>query len=477
MLQKTQFYIDGQWVDPQVAKQVELINPATEQAYGVVSYGAASDVDLAVEAARKAFGHYRHTSLDERLTWLKNLAAIYERRYEEMAQTISLEMGAPITMAREEHAASGQWHLNNIIQELPNFPFEHPLYPDMPEQRVRHEPIGVCGLITPWNWPINQLMLKIAPALAVGCTVVLKPSEVAPLSALLLAEMMDEAGFPTGVFNLVNGDGLNVGSAMSKHVDVQMMSFTGSTGAGIAVMKDAADTVKKVTLELGGKSPNVVFADADLETVVAAGVANCFCNVGQTCVAPTRMLVERSAYDQVVALATEAANNTLVDDPSKEWAHLGPLSSKAQFDKVQSMIQMAMDEGAHLVAGGLGRPEGLETGYFARPTVFADVRNDMRIAQEEVFGPVLTIIPFDTESQAIEMANDTPYGLNARVQSGDMERARRVASQLDAGMVQINGVSPVAGIPFGGFKQSGIGREGGRWGLEDYCEVKIVSGW
>lgn len=477
MLEKKQFYINGQWVNPQTPKQADLINPATEAVYGVVSYGAQADVDLAVAAAREAFKTYRHTSIAEHLALLQKLASIYERRYEEMAQTISLEMGAPITMARDEHAASGQWHLTNVIQELQTFKFEYPLYQDKPEQQIRHEPIGVCGLITPWNWPINQLMLKIAPALAVGCTVVLKPSEVAPLSALLLAEMIDEAGFPAGVFNLVNGDGLNVGSAMSKHKGIDMMSFTGSTGAGIAVMKDAAETVKKVTLELGGKSPNLVFADADLASAVSAGVANCFCNVGQTCVAPTRMLVERSVYDQVVALAAEAASNTTVGDPTQEGGHLGPLSSQTQYEKVQSMIQMAMDEGARLVAGGLGKPEGLETGFFARPTVFADVNNQMRIAQEEVFGPVLVIIPFDSEDEAIEIANDTPYGLNARVQSGDMQRARRVASQLEAGMVQINGVSPVAGIPFGGYKQSGIGREGGRWGLEDYLEVKILSGW
>lgn len=477
MLNKNSFYIDGQWQKPVIEKTLNLINPANEEIYGTISLGSKADVDLAVTAARKAFKTWSNTSTEERKAYLVKLLAIYESRSEEMAQAISLEMGAPISMSREEHVASGHWHLSNAIQELDTFQFEYPLYEGKEEQHIYHEPIGVCGLITPWNWPINQLMLKVAPALAVGCTMVLKPSEISPISALLLAEMFDEAGFPAGVFNLINGTGLDVGAVMSEHPDIDMMSFTGSTGAGVAVMKAAADSVKKVTLELGGKSPNLIFADADLEAVVKAGVGNCFGNAGQTCVAPTRMLVERSVYDKVVELAIANAEQTQVADPTLEGTHMGPLSSTAQFEKVQFMIQKGLDEGARLVAGGLGRPNGLTQGYFVRPTIFADVNNQMDIAREEIFGPVLSIIPFDTEEEAIEIANDTPFGLNARVQTANKERAHRVARQLQAGMVQVNGVSPIAGIPFGGYKQSGIGREGGRWGMHDYVETKIISGW
>ena len=360
---------------------------------------------------------------------------------------------------------------------METFTFESPLKPELNNQQIIYQPIGVCGLITPWNWPINQLALKVIPALAVGCTVILKPSEIAPLSAMLLTEMIDEAGYPAGVFNLINGDGLNVGSAISAHADIDMVSFTGSTGAGTAVMKSAAETVKKVTLELGGKSPNLIFADADIETAVTAGTKNCFGNTGQTCVAPTRMLVEHSIYDQAVSIAKMVAESVLIDTPETPGDHIGPLSSKAQFIKVQQMIQKGIAEGATLVAGGLGKPDGFSTGYYVKPTVFSDVNNDMSIAREEIFGPVLSIIPFDSEEKAIEIANDTPFGLNARISTGDQQRAKRVARQLDAGMIQINGVSPAAGTPFGGMKKSGIGREGGHFGLEDYLEIKAVSGW
>lgn len=477
------FYIDGQWVNPinagnagEKAGVLDVINPATEQAFAQISMGSKSDVDVAVAAANKALPAWKKTSKAERKALLVSLLAQYEENYELIAQSISYEMGAPITMAREQHAASGLFHLKNFIEEFDNFQFEHPFHGDA-SQLIAYEPIGVCGLITPWNWPINQLSLKIIPALAVGCTVVLKPSEIAPLSAMILADLIDKAGYPAGVFNLVHGNGMEVGSAISNHTGINMVSFTGSTNAGIAVMKSAADSVKKVTLELGGKSPNVVFADANLESAVNAGTGNCFGNTGQTCVAPTRMIVERSVYEQAIAIAKTTAETTKVGLPTEEGDHMGPLSSQAQFDKVQAMIQVGIDEGATLVAGGLGKPEGFSEGYYVRPTVFANVHNGMRIAQEEIFGPVLCIIPFDNEDEAIAIANDTPFGLNARVQTQDMKKAQRVARQLDAGMVQINGASLASGTPFGGFKQSGIGREGGKWGLEDYLEVKAISGW
>ena len=477
MLDKTEFYIDGKWEKPQIQNQAKLVNPATEQPYATVSMGTKEDVDRAVIAARQAFQFWKQTTRKQRLDLLNNLLKIYKRRYNEMAQTISTEMGAPITMARQEHAQSGLSHLQDFIETLETFEFEQPLKPHLENQQIIYQPIGICGLITPWNWPINQLALKVIPALAVGCTVVLKPSEIAPLSAMLLAEMIDEAGYPAGVFNLVNGDGLNVGNAISGHEDIDMVSFTGSTNAGIAVMKSAATTVKKVTLELGGKSPNIIFADADVESAVASGTNNCFGNSGQTCVAPTRLLVERSIYDQAVTIAKSVTESVSIDSPEKQGDHIGPLSSQDQFTKVQEMIQKGIDEGATLVAGGLGKPEGMTKGYYVKPTVFANVNNQMAIAKEEIFGPVLSIIPFDTEEQAIDIANDTPYGLNARLSTGDKQRAKRVARQLDAGMIQINGVSPAAGTPFGGMKKSGIGREGGRFGLEDYLEVKAVSGW
>ena len=474
--QKTDFYIDGAWRAPLEAKTIEVINPANEKPYAVISAGSSQDIDLAVAAARKAFPTWSETPAEERIGYIRRLVEIYETRLEEMAKAISLEMGAPITLARESQAAAGLSHTKAFIAAFENFEFEEILSPKHPNQTVVREPIGVCGLITPWNWPMNQIALKVIPALAVGCTVILKPSEIAPMSAMLFAEFVDQAGFPKGVFNLVNGEGTVVGEALSQHPDVDMMSFTGSTRAGTAVSRAAAATVKRVSLELGGKSPNIVFADADLEKAMSRSLAHCFENTGQSCNAPTRMLVERSVYDKAVEIAKKVTAGTKVGDPAKEGDHIGPLSSSIQFEKVQQLIQKGIDEGARLVAGGTGRPDGFTEGDFVKPTVFADVNNDMTIAREEIFGPVLAMIPFETEEEAIAIANDTPYGLAAYIQTGSPERAKRVARKLRAGMVQINGTSRAPGSPFGGYKQSGNGREGGKWGLEDFMEVKLISG-
>ena len=476
MLDKRQFFIDGRWVAPAVAHDLEVIDPATETACAVISLGSAADTDAAVAAARAAFPTWRDTPVDERLARLEALARVYTERADEMAAAISQEMGAPISLAKAAQAAAGAGHIKTFIRTLRNFAFERPLGEHAPNTRILYEPIGVCGLITPWNWPMNQVTLKVVPALAAGCTVVLKPSEIAPLSSMLFAEMIAAAGFPAGVFNLVNGDGAGVGTQLSGHADVDMISFTGSTRAGIAISRNAADTVKRVSLELGGKGANLIFADAD-EKAVVRGVRRCFNNSGQSCNAPTRMLVERSIYDQVVDAAAQLARSTAVGQPGQEGAHIGPVVSAAQFDKIQRLIQAGIDEGARLVAGGPGKPEGHDTGYFVRPTVFADVNNSMTIAREEIFGPVLSIIPFDTEDEAIAIANDSPYGLTHYVQTQDPARARRVARQLRAGMVEVNGQALGAGAPFGGYKQSGNGREGGVWGLEEFLEVKAVSDW
>ncbi|MDQ0999218.1 aldehyde dehydrogenase (NAD+) [Phyllobacterium ifriqiyense] len=477
MLRKTDFYIDGKWIAPIVAKELEVINPADEQAFATISLGSAADVDKAVIAARNAFTTWSISTREDRLAWLERLIAIYESRLSDMARAISSEMGAPMTMALEEQAASGMGHLKAFQRALKNFEFERPLDAHNKNVRIAYEAIGVCGLITPWNWPMNQVVLKVVPAIAAGCTVILKPSEVAPMSSILFAEIIDASDLPAGVFNLVNGDGPTVGEAMSRHPGIDMMSFTGSTRAGIAVTKAAADTVKRVSLELGGKSPNIVFADTDVEAAVKRGVAHVFNNTGQSCNAPTRMLVERSVYDKATEVAAQTAKATKVGDPSQEGDHMGPLVSELQFNKVQGLIEQGIKEGARLIAGGTGRPEGFNRGYYVRPTVFADVNNGMTIAREEIFGPVLTMIPFDTEEEAVEIANDTPYGLAAYVQSGNVERIKRVSKQLRAGMVRINGASHAADAPFGGYKQSGIGREGGHWGLEDFLEVKAISGW
>ncbi|MBB3393625.1 aldehyde dehydrogenase family protein [Rhizobium sp. BK060] len=471
MLDKRKFYINGEWVAPLVANDLEVINPATEKPVAAISMGTAADIDRAVAAAKKAFATYSRTSVEERLALLERLLEIYKCRYEEMAQTITLELGAPITMSREQQADVGVGHLQGFIDALKRLKIRDTL----PNGDVLlREPIGVCGLITPWNWPINQIALKVVPALATGSTCVLKPSEFTPLNAMLYAEMIHEAGFPAGTFNLVNGDGVNVGAALSRHRDVDMMSFTGSTRAGIAVSKDAADTVKRVTLELGGKSPNIVFEDADLEDRITGSVLECFNNSGQSCDAPTRLLVQRSVYDKVVEIAERVGREAKVGNPEVEGGHIGPLVSDVQFGRVQALIKAGIAEGARVLVGGAGKPEGFETGYFVKPTIFADVNNDMRVAREEVFGPVLAIMQFDTEDEAITIANDTNYGLAAYVQSGDPARAERVATRLRAGMVHINGAPHRYGSPFGGYKQSGNGREGGMFGLEDFMELKTL---
>ena len=465
------FYIDGAWVKPASNTEFPVLNPATEQQIGVITLGNEDDVNRAVAAAKAAFETYSRTTKEERLALLEKLLEVTKARMEELAQAMTAEMGAPITMSRSPQADSAVEHLQNFIKALKSLDDRETL--PNGDTLVR-EPIGVCGLITPWNWPINQVVLKVIPALATGCTCILKPSEHTPVSAVLYAEIIHEAGFPPGAFNLVQGDGPTVGAAMSRHPDIQMISFTGSVRAGTAVTKAAADTVKRVTLELGGKSPNLVFADCDLEERVTASVKECFFNTGQSCDAPTRLLVERSCYDDVLEIARRAAEAQAVGDPTQEGDHLGPLFDKIQFDRVQTLINVGIDEGARLLAGGPGKPDGFETGWFVKPTVFADVTNDMRIAREEIFGPVLVIIPFDDEAEAIAIANDTPYGLAAFLQTGDPERAERVAAQLRAGAVHINGGGFGYGSPFGGYKQSGNGREGGIMGLEDYQEVKTL---
>lgn len=468
------FYIGGRWVDPISADQMPVLNPATEEQVGTVSLGNRDDVNRAVTAANEAFQSYAQTSKDDRLSLLIAVKAITEKRLEDLAQAMRIEMGAPISMARSAQADAGLGPLDGFIEALEAL--EERLELSNGDTLVR-EPVGVCGLITPWNWPINQIALKVLPALATGCTCVLKPSEHTPISAMIYAEILDEAGCPPGVFNLVNGTGTAVGAALSQHPDIRMISFTGSTNAGIAVSHDAAPMVKRVTLELGGKSPNLVFADCDLEERVAASVAKTMFNTGQSCDAATRLLVERNCYDQVLEIAKRTAAAVEVGNPAEEGDHIGPLFDKVQFDRVQEMIKIGIQEGATLLVGGLGKPEDHPTGWFAKPTIFADVSNDMRIAREEIFGPVLVIIPFEDEAEAIEIANDTPYGLAAYIQTGDMDRAKRVSRQLQAGAIHLNGAGMAYGSPFGGYKQSGNGREGGPMGLEDYLETKTLHGF
>lgn len=453
-----------------------IYDPSTEEPYEEIAWGAQEDVDRAVAAAHSAFKTWGLTDKLERLEILHKLIAIYERRIHEMATVISQEMGAPIDLALEAQAGSGLSHLKVFAAALSAMEFDTPLNANTQSDRIVLEPIGVVALITPWNWPMNQVALKVGAALAAGCTMVLKPSEMTPLSSMLFADFIHEAGFPAGVFNLVNGDGIGVGSALTVHPDVDMVSFTGSTRAGVLISKAAADTVKRVSLELGGKSPNLVFADSDVDQVVRAGTSFCFENAGQSCNNATRMLVERSVYDKAVAIAKKTADSTRVDVASLHGGHMGPLSSKVQFDKVQEFIKKGIAEGGRLLSGGLGRPDNLPKGWFARPTVFADVTPEMTLYREEVFGPVLVMTPFDTEEEAIEMANDTPYGLQAYLQTGNKERAQRVTRQLRVGMVSINGSYQAADAPFGGYKQSGNGREGSVWGIEDFLEVKSVSG-
>jgi aldehyde dehydrogenase (NAD+) len=477
MLIKREFYIDGTWSLPQTPADFEVVNPADEQPCATISLGSAADIDRAVSAARGAFALWSLSTRDERQALIARIADVYESRMDEMGRLITLEMGAPVRIASDVQAGLCLTHIRAFLRTLDSFEFEQALWPDVTSEHIIHEAIGVVALITPWNWPMNQISLKVIAALAAGCTIVLKPSEVSPLSALLFAEILDEAGVPKGVFNLVNGEGAVVGEALSRHRDVDMVSFTGSTRAGIAITKAAADTVKRVSLELGGKSPNIVFDDVDVVTAISRSAKACFANTGQSCNAPTRLLVQRSIYNQAVEVAADVANQIVVGDPDDAATELGPLASAAQFAKVQSMIEKGMAEGAQLVAGGPGRPRGLNSGFFARPTVFADVDNQMSIARDEIFGPVLSIIPFDSEEDAIAIANDSDYGLAAVVYSAESERAHRVARKLRAGMVRINGADRAPGSPFGGYKQSGNGREGGRWGLHEFLEVKAVSGW
>jgi aldehyde dehydrogenase (NAD+) len=476
MLDKRDFYINGKWIAPAAPRDLEVIDPSTEGPCAVISLGDQADTDAAVQAARTAFATWSLTSKSERLGLLKALLKEYRRRQDEMAAAISLEMGAPIDMATKQQATTGEEIIEQFIETLESFEFESTPWPQAPDERIFKEPIGVCGLITPWNWPINQVALKVVPALAAGCTVVLKPSEIAPLSSLLLAEMLDAIGCPPGVFNLVNGDGPGVGSQLSAHPDVDMISFTGSTRAGRLISKAAADTIKRVTLELGGKGANIVFADAD-EAAVKRGVRLMMNNTGQSCNAPSRMLVERSYYDEAVDIAADTANMTSVGPSAEHGRHIGPLASAAQFEKVQGLVETGIKEGARLVAGGLGRPEGLNRGFFARPTIFADVNNDMTIAREEIFGPVLVMIPFEDEAEAVRIANDTVYGLTNYVQTQNGERANRVGRALRSGMVRINGTSSKVPSSFGGYKQSGNGREGGPWGMDEFLEVKHATGW
>jgi len=475
MIDKKKFYINGEWVSPNIPNDLEVINPSNEEVCAVISLGGISDTNAAVAASKKSFIMWWNTSKEKKLELLNNLLKIYLRRSDEMAQAISIEMGAPIDWAMEQQSKSGEEHIKNFIKTYSDFNFEKYYNKNMGNY-ISYEPIGVCALITPWNWPINQIALKVVPALASGCTMILKPSEIAPLSGMLFAEMIHEAEFPKGVFNLVNGDGPGVGSQLSSHQDVDMISFTGSTRAGRLITKNAAETIKKVCLELGGKGANIVFADAN-EKSIRNGVRRVFNNSGQSCNAPTRLLVETSIYQKAIKEAIDVANSTSVDYAEKKGRHIGPVVSKVQFDKIQNLIKKGIDEGATLSAGGLNRPQGLNKGYFVRPTVFTDVNNEMTIAKEEIFGPVISIIPFSTEEEAIKISNDTSYGLTNYIQTEDKEKAQRVARQLRSGMVEINGESFADGSPFGGFKQSGSGREGGSWGLEEYLEVKSISGW
>ena len=469
----TRFYIDGHWVAPSQPGTLEVVNPATEMVAGVISAGSRADVDLAVAAARRAFEGYSRTSREERMALLERIVAAYKRRMDDMARAISEEMGAPLEkVAKRMQAPAGLGHFRVALEILKDYEFDK----RQGSIQVVREPVGVCGLITPWNWPANQIACKVAPALACGCTMVLKPSEVAPLSGHVMAEILHEAGVPPGVFNLVDGDGPTVGAALASHPGIDMVSFTGSTRAGILVDKAAADTVKKVALELGGKSPNILLEGAPLEQAVGHGVLVMMNNTGQSCNAPSRMLVPRRHLGQVEAIASAVAATVVVGDPADPQVDMGPQSSEAQWRKVQGLIEQGLQEGATLVCGGPGRPAGLARGYYTRPTIFSNVSNDMTIAREEIFGPVLCILPYDTEDEAVRIANDTPYGLSAYVFGDTREHALAVGSRIRAGNVHINGASLDARGSFGGYKQSGLGREWGAFGFEEFLEVKSVFG-
>lgn len=467
------FYIGGQWVSPLGRETLDVINPATEEVVDTISLGNSDDVDRAVTAAREGFQQFRSTSVNERLALLEIIAAEYRARMPELAQAITLEMGAPSWFAQQEQAAAGLDHIEATIRALKTFKFEV----DMGSTRLVKEGIGVCGLITPWNWPMNQLACKVAPAIAAGCTMVVKPSEVAPLSAHIFAEVLDRAGTPAGVFNLIDGDGSGVGDALSRHADIDMVSFTGSTRAGIAVAKSAADTVKRVSQELGGKSANILLDDVKLEEAVAFGVSECFLNSGQSCNAPTRMFVPETLHDEAVRIAKSEAAKFRVGDTLAPDTMIGPVVSKVQWDNIQALITAGIEEGAELICGGAGYPEEIARGYYVRPTIFANVRNSMRIARDEIFGPVLCILPYSNLDDAIKAANDSPYGLSGYVSSGDLSRARAVAAQLRTGMVHLNGAPLDSAAPFGGYKQSGNGREWGAYGIEEFLETKAVMGY
>ncbi|MCK1790998.1 aldehyde dehydrogenase family protein [Pseudomonas violetae] len=466
------FYINGQWVKPRGGSTLEVIDPSTERSVGVISLGTRADLDDAVAAARQAFPAYSQWSREQRLELLAAIIQGYESQSEALAERVHKEMGAPLSLARSAHVPAGLGHLQQAFEVLRTYDFDRPHGSTL----ISREPIGVCGLITPWNWPLNQLTCKIAPALATGCTLVLKPSERAPLSAMLLAEILHCAGVPKGVFNLVNGDGPTIGDGIARHPHIDMVSFTGSTSAGVAVAKAAADSVKRVSQELGGKSANLVIADADIEEAVRHGVSSCFRNSGQSCNAPTRLLIARALQERAVEIARAVAAQVCFDDSNPSTA-MGPLANLAQFECVQAMIAGAMDQGARLVCGGVGRPVGVAQGYYVRPTVFADVTTDMPIARDEVFGPVLVIMPYDSEDEAVAIANDSPYGLSGYVTAGTLERARSVARKLRTGMVHLNGSKADNGAPFGGYKQSGNGREWGVHGFEEYLELKSMFGY
>ena len=470
--QYRKFYIDGQWVDPAQPRDFKVINPATEEAAGVISMGSAADVEKAVAAARRAFESFSQSSREERRALLQNILEVYKKRYADVANAIRDEMGAPAKLANGSQAGIGVGHITAMIDVLETFEFED----RRGSTRLLLEPVGVCALITPWNWPINQVAAKVVPALAAGCTMVLKPSEFSPFSAMVWAEVMHEAGVPKGVFNLINGTGTEVGAALASHPDVDMVSFTGSTRAGTEVARMAAPTVKRVHQELGGKSPNILLEDADFPRAVKASVLHVFQNSGQSCNAPTRMLVPASRLAEVEALAKQVAEKVTVGDPSSPQTEIGPVVSAIQFERVEGYISKGIAEGAKLVAGGEGRPQGLTKGYYVRPTIFSNVNNDMVIAREEIFGPVLAILPYRDEEEAIRIANDTPYGLAAYVWSNDLERANRVGRRIRAGRVAINGASGDMNTPFGGFKRSGNGREWGEHGLRDFLEIKAVLG-
>lgn len=472
MSNRTKFYINGAWVEPSTSETIDVINPATELAIGPVALGGTDDVNAAVDAAYDAFDSFSQTSREERIELLEKIIDVYKGRIPEVAKVISEEMGAPLSLANAAQAPAGLGHFLTTVRVLREFEFEQTLG----GARIIREPAGVCAFITPWNWPINQIACKVAPALAAGCTMVLKPSEVAPFNAILFAEVLHEAGVPAGVFNLVNGDGPTVGAALSAHPKIDMVSFTGSTRAGVEVARNAAPTVKRVAQELGGKSANIILDDADFQEAIARDVFQMCTNSGQSCNAPTRMLVPQTRMDEAAGIAKDAASKVKVGDPNEAGTTIGPVVSGVQYEKIQNLIQAGIDEGAKLEIGGTGRPDGLNAGYYIKPTVFSHVTNDMSIAQQEIFGPVLSLIGYENDEDAIQIANDTVYGLSGYVSSGDPERARNVARKIRTGNVHINGAGPDQQAPFGGYKQSGNGREWGRYGLEEFLETKAIMG-